>query len=483
MIDSDIKKNSRIAFFYDKNISYPEIAPFSPHKNYPEYPFGQKNLSKKNDVYDAVRKTLFYLELDKDNFDKPQWNPLGEIISPNQKIIIKPNLVRDYHGYGESTDSLITHGSIIRAVLDYVYIALKRRGEIIIGDAPLESADFNKLLRITRLNDIENFYQKNALIIPQIMDFRATKSWITQDYMVYQREKTGNNKKNYRVVNLGQESLFNEIAVKYRKYRVTNYDPREMISHQNRIKHEYLIHKSVLEADVVLNLPKIKTHRKAGITIALKSMVGINGYKFWLPHHMFGSKEEGGDEYLRKNVFKKLMSWCLDAGNSRENYFVKRIFHKLHQWFYWLACKFSDDKYFEGSWHGNDTIWRMILDLNRIAIYADKNGFLQDAPQRKFFILADGIIAGEKEGPMEPTAKKCGLIMAGFNSTAIDLTAAKFMGFDYKKIPAIYNVFKIKKYHIAHFRPADIVIQGNFKHENLNLHFIPPDSWRGQIEI
>jgi uncharacterized protein (DUF362 family) len=49
--------------------------------------------------------------------------------------------------------------------------------------------------------------------------------------------------------------------------------------------HQYLVAKEVIEADIIINLPKLKTHRKAGVTCALKNLIGINGNKEYLPHH------------------------------------------------------------------------------------------------------------------------------------------------------------------------------------------------------
>ena len=60
---------------------------------------------------------------------------------------------------------------------------------------------------------------------------------------------------------------------------------------------DYLLSETVLSADLVVNLPKLKTHKKTGVTLALKNMVGINGDKNLLPHHSVGSIAAGGDEY------------------------------------------------------------------------------------------------------------------------------------------------------------------------------------------
>jgi len=40
-------------------------------------------------------------------------------------------------------------------------------------------------------------------------------------------------------------------------------------------KNEYLISNTILEADVIINLPKPKTHRRAGIIGAMNNLVEI----------------------------------------------------------------------------------------------------------------------------------------------------------------------------------------------------------------
>ena len=53
----------------------------------------------------------------------------------------------------------------------------------------------------------------------------------------------------------------------------------------------------MLDADLIINLPKWKAHSKSGLTGALKNLVGINGDKSYLPHFRRGSPSWGGDEY------------------------------------------------------------------------------------------------------------------------------------------------------------------------------------------
>ena len=54
----------------------------------------------------------------------------------------------------------------------------------------------------------------------------------------------------------------------------------------------------------------------------------------------------------------------------------------------------TTDRIRSGNWHGNDTTWRMVLDLNRALRYGDGVGVLHDEPQRRYFSVVDGIIAG-----------------------------------------------------------------------------------------
>ena len=78
-------------------------------------------------------------------------------------------------------------------------------------------------------------------------------------------------------------------------------------NYHNEKEHKYVLNKIVLEADVIINIPKPKCHRLAGMTAALKNMVGVIYDKNSLPHRKIGSVEEGGDAYKKKNIFKHYM--------------------------------------------------------------------------------------------------------------------------------------------------------------------------------
>jgi len=91
----------------------------------------------------------------------------------------------------------------------------------------------------------------------------------------------------------------------------------------------------------------------------------------------------------------------------------------------------------DGSWQGNDTLWRTILDLNRILFFADKEGRMRAEPQRRYLSIVDGIVAGEGEGPLGATPVEAGVLVGGFDPSLVDAVAAQTMGFDPQRIPLI----------------------------------------------
>jgi len=135
---------------------YPTMAPFHPSLAFPEVArAGIREIDITNSVYSAVRDMLAMLGLDRRNFTTPQWNPLGVYIRPGDTVVIKPNLVLHEFGPQKCANCLTTHGSVIRAVLDYVYLTAGPEGKILIADAPLQGADFERLTSDAGLRRIQ----------------------------------------------------------------------------------------------------------------------------------------------------------------------------------------------------------------------------------------------------------------------------------------------------------------------------------------
>ena len=486
-----ISTNNQIFLYKLNNSANDELDECcSPSEIYPEYRFNHTT-SKKNSVYKAIRDMFLRCEYDISNYNSFKWNPLGCFIQPNQTVLIKPNMVFHYNRCeDENIYSIITHPAILRCVIDYIYIALQGQGKIIIGDAPLQTADFRQLRSLMHLDNICDLYKQRDISL-DVLDFRLCTA---KKYKgIIQKTYTSSPPEDYLTINLDGESLHNDYKDVVDRFRVTEFDTEQMCEHHNEHRHEYCIHKSVLEADVIISLPKIKTHRKAGYTCALKNLIGINGQKDWLPHHRKGSIEEGGDEYLYKNLRKKLISKCWDIRWGTSNTVIQNMLYKFERLIFATKKLHSfKDNYLEGSWWGNDTISRTINDLNRVIIHADKSGRMQNSPQRKLLYLADGIICGEGEGPMEPTKKVCDLLIWGHNAFAVDMLAVKLMGFDYNKINTLKVCRNIQTYKVFSENPENIEIFSNINENKYNLsnirnligyNFIPTSGWKGHIEL
>jgi len=70
---------NNIAIEYNPSSEYPLVSPFSPSEDFPEYLF--KDISRsKNFVYQQVRNVLKQLGLDIENYNKPEWNPFGNLL-------------------------------------------------------------------------------------------------------------------------------------------------------------------------------------------------------------------------------------------------------------------------------------------------------------------------------------------------------------------------------------------------------------------
>jgi uncharacterized protein (DUF362 family) len=482
-------ENKQVVVNFVDSKRYPAAAPFDPPERYPEY--AGKALDPSNRIYAAVRDTLYRLGLDRENFGGKNWNPLKDIVQPGMTVFIKPNTVTHNHLGKKDIFSAIIHASILRPILDYVCLALKNEGKIIIGDSQVIFGEFDKALSLAKIDALLEWYRGQTSIPLACFDLRINRGVRTWMYGKWGRIPVEQDPNGYQVVNLGSRSCFNGIDPKRLRIAIASY--KNMYKHHSNGRHEYVIPKSFLECDAVISLPKLKTHRRTAVTLAIKNFMGIPAWKDSLPHFMTGSVQEGGDQYIFPSLRKRICLRLHDQIQSSRFVPVKFICALIKKlvWNSHKIVPFKDDIY-EGMWHGNDTLWRTLLDLNRIVFYADKNGNLRDTPQRKFFCLIDGIIAGEKDGPISPDPVPAGVLLAGFNPVAIDAVGATLMGFDVEKIPLIKKamadgngaspLYSGSRDDIEVLNGENIFSLDEF-HQRHNLRFEPHPNWKGHVEL
>lgn len=471
-------------------IDYPKSAPYLPSEEYPEFAGKLKTGKEKNIIYGLLREVFVELGFDENKVEGADWNPLSEIIKPGDNVLIKPNLVRHVHLTGGDYRTVVTNASLIRCVLDYAAMALKGKGQLTVGDAPVQSTDFDSLVERNGLKEVCSDVSQTWGVPVRLADFRLWSVKLDKDHTVVGEQKLSGDAQGYCAVNLGEDSFLQPIVNGNDRFRITSYDTGELQKHHNLERNEYLIPKTVLNADVVINLPKLKTHRKVALTASLKNLVGINGHKDWLPHHRIGSTDEGGDEYRSSFNLKQLSTKIVESLDKHRGSILTRPKKFFLRVLMRVIKHTAPDPYREGSWYGNDTLWRTVLDLNRLLIFADKDGVMKEQQQRRCLTIVDGVIAGEREGPMEPDTREVGVLVGGYNPAVVDAVLATMIGFDYKKIPIIEKAFQKCRWPLATFEAEEISVKARSEvWKNLRvgapcdeLCFVPSTGWLNYVE-
>jgi Domain of unknown function (DUF362) len=390
------------------------VAPYGPGKPYPELAdlLGSEDDGPPNHVYAAVRGALRGLGLDEARFGTPDWNPLGQLVARGGRIVLKPNFIRHWNPASRATvESVITHGSIVRAIADYAFLATGVEGSVAIAEAPQHDCDFEEIRRIAQLDTLRAFYADTIGCELEVIDLRR-EAVRYHDGVIVERIALPGDPKGYRLIDMQERSTFAGSGLDPRRFRGADYDPGPTSEHHMNGRNEYLLSETVLSADLVVNLPKLKTHKKTGVTLALKNLVGINGDKNLLPHHCVGSVGEGGDEFPGQSLMDRARSAATEVARS----LLKRgIGTRLVRWVRRAEDSLRGSDFIRsGNWYGNQTTWRMCLDLNRCLYYSDARGEHFDAPEpvRTVLTVIDGVIAGEGEGPLAPSDVALGVVLA-----------------------------------------------------------------------
>ncbi len=418
-----------------------------------------------------------------------------DMIYPNDTVAIKPNWIRQSHQNDpREWASLITHPVVITSVLEYVLSLLHGSGRVIITDGPQTDSSWDMIMARMK-PELWKSMGKRAGVDVEIIDLREHE-WVLKSGFVTERKELPGDPLGHTVVDLGRKSEFLGHRVSSMGYYGADYNRQETNDVHNGECNKYRVSRSVIEADVFINLPKLKTHKKAGITCSLKNLVGINTYKNWLPHYTIGTPEQNGDQFPFSNPRSKaeihLMSRLKKLLHSKP--YLNRVLAPYAG----VGKKLfgdTDKTIRSGNWYGNDTIWRTVLDLNKILYYANANGSLREPSKsnaKRYFTIVDGIISGEGNGPSSPERVESGVLIGASNPVAADCACARIMGFDYRRIPVLYRALDIKNLPLVDFEYGDIEIISNDQGfcgllEKLACKkmfaFKPPFGWKDHIEL
>jgi uncharacterized protein (DUF362 family) len=406
----------------------------------------------------------------------------SDLAGSNDTVLFKPNLIHHRHLTGGDYSAVVTQPG----VLDLAWQTADRlglSGTRAVADAPQGDAEFDVILERTGL---DRWGRERGV---SLVDLRNVRYEGPRDVVVRRHPLPGDPAGAVRV-NLGRRSAF--FGVEGRTFYGADYDIAYTNDHHRGETHEYLFSGTALQSGIVINLPKLKTHKKAGVTLSMKNLVGLNADKNLLPHYSLGTPKDGGDAYVDSAAQQRFEAGLLKSIKPvlRRSPLASRTAGLLKP----LARRVLGDTLEvvrSGNWWGNDTVWRMIIDLNRILLYARPDGSLADSPQRRCVSLMDGIVAGNGNGPEAPDPLRTNVVIAGVDFVAVDIVATTLMGLDYRLVPHLAHALDAHPLPLTTVEVEKLVVESNVTEWDRNLWEIDPDSmfrftphfgWRGHLE-
>lgn len=377
-------------------------------------------------------------------------------------VVLKPNWIQESHEYKPDVwEAVITHPNLVLAVIRRVAQMMEGQGSICVCDAPHTYASFQSILgRGNFLKKCEEVRKHWPALNLEVLDLRR-EIWSRKEEVVVERRPGRDDPRGYVCFNLKKDSLFYGHSGEG-KYYGADYDSRIVNEHHCGERHEYLLAGTPIACDLFINLPKIKTHKKTGITCCLKNLVGINGDKNWLPHYTEGCPENRGDEFPDSSLAHSLERGLKHMGRK-----VALNLPLVGTWIYRKMRNigkevFSDSEKVirNGNWSGNDTCWRMALDLNRCLLYGNADGTWREGNSpKRYLAIVDGIVGGEGNGPLCCESVPSNVLISGMNPAIVDAVTSRLMGFTVESLPIVKNAFESHRWPIADCELNEILIE------------------------
>lgn len=405
----------------------------------------------------------------------------------NRRVLVKPNWIQAGNvGAPDEWDALITNPAVIIATINETARLLGGEGKVVVADAPQTDANFEAIMRRGEFGArVEEVRRKWPSIEIEVLDLRR-EVWTVRGGVVVERLRNVEDPRGYVRLDLGTHSLLHGHQGEGRYYGA-DYDAEELNSHHKGEKHEYLLSGTAVDCGLFINLPKLKTHKKTGITCCLKNLVGINGDKNWLPHHTMGTPETGGDEYPAATVARSAEAEAKRFGQRlalRIPLIGPFAYSKARALGLSLFGK-SSVSIRNGNWEGNDTCWRMALDLNRALLFGARDGGLVRPHQgrKPCVAIVDAIVAGEGDGPAAPSRRVASALVGGTGFAEVDAVCARLVGYSLERVPVVGRAFDQHAMPIAENEIDNIVVEDGGRKKSIHevepfgTPFVPHFGW------
>jgi uncharacterized protein (DUF362 family) len=284
---------SVVSFSYNPSISYGGSSPYDPQDN---------------PAYDFVWETVERLGLGSPS------SPLERLIEPGDTVLIELNLV-------DFGPEVYTRPEVVRPLIDMAIGA--GATEIYVGDGGTNVPQTNSVMDNAGYSDmVSELDSRHPGITIETVNLNALSNgwhWVSLDT---DSSFAGSGHSQYDLAAADGAMLFGH------QYYSTP-DPQG-VNPEGDVLGWYAISDKVLDADVIINVSKMKTHQKMMATMSIKNLVGCT----------------------ISSTYNE------NSGNTQS-----RIPHQKTD---------MEENYFN-----NDIFWRAILDMNKILLYADEDGVLQ----------------------------------------------------------------------------------------------------------
>ncbi len=412
-------------------------------------------------------------------------------IPDGQRVFVLPNLVMHRRTErGETIPRFLakcTNASIVRPLVARAVEAAGDSRLVSLGSAPLQSCDYAAAAHDAGFTPSPSDDPSELASGTEPMDLRSVVTvWSKYGSLQERHAKDVPTVE----VDLGSLSFLDELyrAKANVDFRVGDYAPEETLSFHAPGRHIYTIHRDVLESDVIISVPKLKTHEKVGITCALKGTVGAVTRKECLAHYRHASRHSRGDELASRNPLRSLAADVADWSFAAPETGLGNVTRVIGKSAFRLA-RIGHNGIMGGAWSGNDTAWRMALDVARILRFARPDGSLATEPQRSHLVLVDGIIGGEGQGPLSPSPVPAGIILFSDDPVAADLACARLMGYEPDRIALLARAMDpsielpLRSWSSCRVQWDEEPLSGiDAIPSALGRPFRPPKGWVGAIE-
>ncbi|GMU23852.1 MAG: hypothetical protein AMXMBFR13_39300 [Phycisphaerae bacterium] len=346
-----------------------------------------------NTAYNLIEQTVRDLHLGTAD------NPLANLVQDRDgdgvvEVLIKPNTVQYYPDIGGDRSPVYSHPATIRPLIDMAVQAGAQ--QIHIGDGSNASGTF-----LTHINPM-------GYTQAYLDQLRALHPGVTLQYVDLA------NRGHWSWVGLGTQAGGGSV------YADSGYNSSNLLKSTQDASSAYFsandshgrpgpskfncmgwlaISDYVLEADVIIDLAKLKVHYLGINTAAVKNWVGISMFS------TFNSEPQ---------------YWC-------------RMSHQASTY----------DNYTQS--FGNDILWREIADSHRGALYW-RDGVTHSTPQRAYLCILDAIVCAEKwhvDGPEPPQPRRLDTVLAGVDPISLDAVGGRLQRFDFRRIPIVNNAHAV----------------------------------------